>query len=40
MVKALEMFERSKVLRRMYYATVLVGMLYGVANVLSAIRWW
>ncbi|CQI96161.1 hypothetical protein [Yersinia rohdei] len=39
-VKALELFERSKTLRRMYYSTVLVGILYGVASVLSVVRWW
>ena len=39
-VKALELFEKSKILRRMYYAGIAIGVLFGFAAVLSAVRWW
>jgi hypothetical protein len=39
-VTALELFERSCTLRRMYYAGLAVAALYGVPAILQAVRWW
>ncbi|CAD6040468.1 Uncharacterised protein [Escherichia coli] len=37
MVEALKLFEQSPVLRRMFYAVVVVGLLWGIAEVLPGV---
>lgn len=39
-VKALELFERSPILRRMYYAALLIGLIYVLPQFIATIRWW
>jgi len=36
----LELFDRSSVLRRMYYNGLAVAVIYGLPGILAAIRWW
>ncbi|EIY7074149.1 hypothetical protein MOH81_004708 [Salmonella enterica] len=36
-VEALKLFEQSPVLRRMFYAVVVVGLLWGIAEVLPGV---
>ncbi|EIY7074161.1 hypothetical protein MOH81_004723 [Salmonella enterica] len=36
-VEALKLFEQSSVLRRMFYAVVVVGLLWGIAEVLPGV---
>lgn len=36
-VEALKLFEQSPVLRRMFYAVVIVGLLWSIAEVLPGI---
>ncbi|EHJ8971160.1 hypothetical protein G6S35_003111 [Salmonella enterica] len=36
-VEALKLFEKSPVLRRMFYAVVVIGLLWGIAEVLPGV---
>ncbi|EGR9571030.1 hypothetical protein I4Z71_002936 [Salmonella enterica subsp. enterica serovar Grumpensis] len=36
-MEALKLFEQSPVLRRMFYAVVIVGLLLGIAEVLPGV---
>lgn len=39
-VEALKMFEKSPVLRRMFYAVVTVALVFAIGYLTGKIRWW
>jgi len=38
--KVMELIDESPRLHRLAWALVLIGLLFGAAAVISAIRWW
>ncbi|HEI6731231.1 hypothetical protein [Yersinia enterocolitica] len=39
-VEALKLFEKSKILRRMFYSVVTLGLIYVISDLITSIRWW
>ncbi len=39
-VEALKLFEKSKILRRMFYSVVALGFIYVISDLITSIRWW